>query len=434
MSQDRNVLSSPISRRRFLGYAGGMTLGGGLLAACAGTGGSTATTATNSSLPTLQHWYHQYGETGTHEAVLRYAKQYTKANVKVSWVPGTGNEYPNKVNAALLGSNPPDVFETNGPTVNQIKAGQFAPLDDIIADVKSDFAPAALKPLTIGGKIYAIKMINDFTFFYYRKSLFQKAGITQPPQTLDELITVAKKLTSGSVKGLYVGSDSGASALHQMAVWASGGDVISEDNTKITFSTDRAAAAMLKLHELNASGGLLPDAPTYWWDPSAFTQGLVAMQYCGFWAMPGIQKALGDDFGIFPFPALDAQSQPATNYGGWSESVAAKSKNIDAAKEYVKWLWITNSQVQIDWSVAYGFHVPPRISVAAQADKLKTGVAADAVQMLNKYGHGNSPYYTTAIDTILSDACSTIIKSGGNAVSILNDAASKAQAELDKEQ
>jgi multiple sugar transport system substrate-binding protein len=410
-----------------------MTLGGGLLAACAGTGSGPAAT-TSSSLPTLQHWYHQYGETGTHEAVLKYAKDYTKANVKVSWVPGTGNEYPNKVNAALLGSNPPDVFETNGPTVNQIKAGLFEPLDDIIAEAKSDFSPAALKPLTIGGKIYAIKMINDFTFVYYRKSLFQKAGITQPPQTIDELITVTKKLSNSSIKGLYVGSDAGAGALHQMAVWSSGGDMLSEDNTKVTFNTDRAAAALLKLHELNASGGLLADAPTYWWDPSAFTQGQAAMQWCGFWAMPGITKALGDDFGIFPFPALDAQGTAVTNFGGWSESVAAKSKNVDAAKEYVKWLWISNSQAQIDWSVAYGFHVPPRISVAAQADKLKTGTAKEAVDLLNKYGKANSAYWTTAMDNILTDAAATIIKSGGNALSILNDAAGKANTELQKEQ
>src|SRR6266446_4276171 len=119
-------------------------IGGTLLAACAGTGGSGPTT--NSNLPTLQQWYHQYGETGTHEAVLRYAKQYTKANVSVSWVPGTGNEYPDKLRAALLGSNAPDVFELPNPTVDQVKAGLIEPLDDIIADVKSDFNPVSLRP------------------------------------------------------------------------------------------------------------------------------------------------------------------------------------------------------------------------------------------------------------------------------------------------
>ena len=103
----RDPFTAPLTRRRFLQYTGSMAVGSSLLAACAGTSGGSSSGTSN--LPTLQQWYHQYGETGTHEAVLRYAKQYTKANVKVSWVPGTGNEYPNKLRAALLGTNAPDL-------------------------------------------------------------------------------------------------------------------------------------------------------------------------------------------------------------------------------------------------------------------------------------------------------------------------------------
>ncbi len=429
MEQDPRIPSSPLTRRRFLQYSGSLALSGSLLAACAGTGGGGASGGGgSSSVPTLTQWYHQYGETGTHEAVLRYAKQYTKANVQVSWVPGTGNAYPDKVRAALLGSNAPDVFELPNPTVDQVKAGVIEPLDDIIADVKADFLPASLKPLVINGKVYAIKMINDPQFIYYRKSMFQKANL-QPPTTIDGLIAAAKKLTSGSVKGLYVGPDGGVNALTYIAGWAAGGDFISADN-KIAFNTPRVAQAYTKLHELNTSGGLLPDAPTFWWDPSSFTQGTCAMQWCGLWAMPGIAKALGDDFGIFPFPALDSQSQPATVDGGWAEMVYAKGKNVQAAKDYVKSLWIQNSQVQIDWNVGYGFHVPPRVSISAQADKLKTGTAAQAVDILNKYGHANPPLWDSTMDTALTDAVSNIVKNGANALAELNKAAAKCTTEL----
>ncbi len=416
--------STPISRRRFLQYTGTMALSSSFLAACAGTGGSSS----NPSLPTLQQWYHQYGETGTHEAVLRYAKQYTKANVTVSWVPGTGNEYPNKLRAALLGNNPPDVFELTNPTVDQVKAGLIEPLDDLIASVKSDFNPVALKPLTINGKVYAIKMINDMGVIYYRKSLLQQAGV-QPPTTMDELITVSKKLSKGSVKGLYIGPDGGVNALSYILGWSAGGDFISDDN-KIVFATDRVAAAYEKLRELDASGGVLPDAPTFWWDPSAFTQGLAAMQWCGLWAMPGITKALGDDFGIIPFPALDSQGQPATFFGGWAEMVSAKGKNVAAAKEYVKYLWIDNANVQIDWNVGYGFHVPPRTSIAAKTTKLQSGPAAQAVEILNKYGHATPPLWDAAMDTALTDAVSNILKNGANPMNALKAAADKCNTEL----
>lgn len=429
MVQSRSMAS--ISRRRFLQSSGTAlgtaALGSAFLAACAGTGSTT-----NSSLPTIAQWYHQYGETGTHEAVMRYAKDFKQANVNVSWIAGTGNAYPDKVQTSLLGSNPPDVFELSSLSVSMVKAGLVEPLDDILGDSKSDFLPADLSPYTVDGKIYGIKMISDPTFVYYRKSMFQEAGITAPPATVDDLISITKKLSKGDRKGLYIGPDGGVNALSYIAGWAAGGDFISADN-KIVFNTDRVAAAYLKLHELNATGAVLPDAPTYWWDPSSFTQGLCAMQWCGLWAMPGITKALGDDFGIFPWPALDSQSKPATVNGGWAEMVSAKGKNIAVAKELVKALWIQNTQTQIDWNVAYGFHVPPRASIASKTTQLQSGSPAQAVDFLNKYGHANPPLWDTAMDTALTDAVSSIVKNGGNALTLLNQAADKCNTELQKE-
>ncbi len=220
-------------------------------------------------------------------------------------------------------------------------------------------------------------------------------------------------------------------ALYQIAGWSSGGDFI--QNNQIVFNTDRMAAAYEKLYELNTSGGVLPDAPTFWWDSSSFQQGLCAMQWCGLWAMPIIRKSvIGDDFGIFPYPALDAQSQPATIDGGWAEMISAKSHNIQAAKDYVKYLWITNSQIQIDWNVGYGFHIPPRNSIAAQTDKLKTSPASDAVTILNQYGHAVPPLWDNTMDTALTDAVSHIAKTGKNARATLDAAAAKCSAELQK--
>jgi multiple sugar transport system substrate-binding protein len=430
MSQEQRMLS-PLNRRRFLQYSGSLALGGSLLSACAGTGGSTP--ASNASLPSLTQWYHQYGEAGTHQAVLRYAKEYGKANINIVWEAGVGNDYPNTVRTTLLGSNAPDVFELPTIGVDQVKAGLLEPLDDLIADVKSDFSPASLKPYTVDGKIYGIKMINDPTFVYYRKSLFTQAGL-DVPKTIDDLITAAKKLTNGDRKGIYIGPDGGVNALIYIAGWAAGqGSGFMSDDNQVIFNTDNIAAAYEKIYELNTSGGVLPDAPTYWWDSSSFTQGTCAMQFCGLWAMPIIQKsAIGNDFGIFAWPGLKAGDDPATINGGWAEMVYAKGKNVQAAKDYVKWLWITNSQVQTDWNVGYGFHVPPRTSTAATTTKLKSGTPAEAVDILNKYGHANPPTWDATMETYLTTAVSSIVKNGQNARALLNTAADKCNTELQK--
>jgi multiple sugar transport system substrate-binding protein len=379
----------------------------------------------------LTQWYHQYGEAGTQQAVLRYAKTFTRANVKVNWIAGDGNAYPDKVQAALLGNNPPDIFELSNVTVAQVKAGQLEPLDDLVAGVESDFLPADISSYTVDGHIYAIKMITDPEFVYYRKSLFREAGIEAPPKTIDELIAIAKKLSNGNRKGLYIGSDGGVNALSYIAGWSSGGDFLTSDH-KVAFNTDRMAAAYEKLHELSVSGGILPDAPTDWWDPTAFEQGFCAMQFCGLWAMPGITHALGDDFAIFPWPASDAQGSPAANSDGWAEMVAAKGKHVALAKEFVKSLWITSTQIQTDWCVGYGFHVPTRKSIAAQTKKLQSGPAAVAVDILNKYGRALSPLWDTAMDTALTDAVSKIVKNGTNIAAQLNHAAETCQAEIQR--
>jgi len=383
----------------------------------------------------LSQWYHQYGEDGTQAAAQRYAQQYTTENpnveVEMVWVPGdyAGAALP----AALLTDQGPDVYELQ-PSVAMVKAGQVEPLDDLItADVKADFNPSDLNVNTINGKLYAIKMIDDMGLLYYRKSMLAAKSV-KPPTTMDEVIAAAKALDDGRVKGLFIGNDGGIAALNTIAPWSAGVDFLDPATSKITFNDPRTVLAYQKLKELNDSGALLVGAPTDWWDPSALTQGLAAMQWTGLWAMPGIVKALGDDFGVVPWPALDASGKPATFWGGWSECVNPKgeNKNVAEAKKFVQWLWIQKTDLQQDWALSYGFHVPPRKSAAAAAQPLKSGPAAEAVKILAENGKILPPQWTAAMTTILNDSIASIVKNGADATAAVAGAAQKCQAELDK--
>jgi multiple sugar transport system substrate-binding protein len=381
---------------------------------------------------TLKQWYHQYGEAGTQEAAARYAEEFTAANagiaVEMTWVPG---DYGSALSAALLTDEGPDVYETS-PTFAMVKEGQCAPLDDLYTEeVKADFHPNNIAVNTINGSIYGIKMIDDMGLLYYRKSILEAAGIT-PPTTMDELIAAVSELDTGRQKGLFVGNDGGIDALHHIAPWSAGSDFVDPATNQIVFNNERTVLAYQKVKELNDTGALLIGAPTDWWDPSAFNQGLAAMQWTGLWAMPGIQAAIGDDFGVVPWPALDAQGTPATFWGGWNELVNGKTQYMEQAKKLASWLWIENTEIQQDWALSYGFHVPPRQSAAAAAEPLKTGPASEAVGFLNQYGKVQPPQHTGAINTIELDALTNIVKNGADAATEVAAAAEKAQAELDK--
>jgi multiple sugar transport system substrate-binding protein len=431
-------------RRRFLRGLGlgAAALGGArLLAACGGgssglsgdQGGGAASQGPSGAKPTLNQWYHQYGEAGTQQAVTRYAKEYPDATVKVQWTPG---DYTSKLNAGLLSTSGPDVFESN-LNIDQVKSGQVVDLDDIIADVKSDYTEADIKSSTVDGKIYQIKMVDDMGVLYYRKSILDKAGV-KPPTTIDELIAASKALNTKDQKGLFIGNDAGVTpsfgggSLLGTILWTVGADYLTADN-KPGFTTPEVKQSFAKMRELFLSKSILLGAPTDWWDPSSFTQGLAAMQWCGLWAMPGIQKAIADDFGVVAWPAFSTSvGKPSTFAGGWGAMVSAKSSNVDAAKAFVKWLWIDNTKDQEDFNLSYGFHIPPRKSLAATAAKLQSGPAADALKIFNENAVASNPAWTPKMNNAYADAATEIVRKGGDIDANLAKAEKAVNAELNR--
>jgi len=383
----------------------------------------------------LVHMYHQYGEEGTEAAVRRYAEQYTEENpnveIEIIWQLG---DYGQALNAALLTDEAPDVFEhgTRVP-VDLVRQGQVAPLDDLYTDeVRAGFNEVSLASATIDGSIYWVKMLDDTGCIYYRKSLLEEAGV-EPPETLDALIEAAQALNTGRQKGLFVGNDGGISGLLGPLCWSANGRFLNEDNTAPAFNTERVAAAYTKLRDLNQTDALLMGAPTDWWDPSSFIQGLAAMVWGGFWAMPQILREVGaEDVGVLPWPKADDEGTPATFWGGWGQCVFGKGQHIDAAKAYVKWLWIDNTEIQQDWNLGYGFHVPPRIEAAESAEPLQEPPASDVAGFLNDYGVVDPPQWTGAMGTALQDAVTRIVREDADAMTELNAAAETVQSELDR--
>ncbi|WP_432189451.1 ABC transporter substrate-binding protein [Streptomyces sp. Tue6028] len=413
--------SSNWDRRSVLRAAAGLAALGPL-AACGGNNGRGGGSGSGKS---LVQYFHAYGEAGTEQAVKRYAKDYDKADVTTQWI--TGSDFESKLFASLLTKNAPDLFEFH-PQIQLVKSGQVADLSDIVEPVKDDFNPADIASHTVDGKIYGVRMIDDPQFFFYRPSLLEKAGV-EVPATLDELIEAAAKLTTGKVKGLFLGND--LHAVINPMIWSAGADTL-DDQNRIAYHTEGVKEGLKKMRKLFTGGDLLLDAPADYWDPSAIDQGLCAIQFCGMWAMPQMQEALGDDIGVFPFPKVTDDGRPSVYNGGWSMFVNAKGKNVDLAKEYVKWLWIDQKKYQEDWSLSYGFHIPPRSSLAAGATKLKSGLPAEGVNLFNEYGHFDNIGWTQSMITALEDVFADCVRKDGDPEAALDKADTTVNRELKK--
>ncbi|MFB7647373.1 ABC transporter substrate-binding protein [Streptomyces sp. NPDC056084] len=411
-----------ISRRTLLGSGAAL----GLLTACGSNSGRGKDGSTGGKVA-LGHWYHQYGEPGTEAAVRRYAAAYDRAKVNVQWRPGN---YDQQTAAALLTDAGPDVFEVNGPTLDQIQGGQVVDLTSLLDGVKDDFNPAVLAPKTYDGRIWGVPQVVDTQFLYYRKSLLAAAGV-RPPTTLDQLVDAARALTRDRVKGLFLGNDGGAGVLGGTPLYAAGLSLVTADGA-VGFDDPAAARTLGKLHQLYTDKSLLLGAPSDWSDPAAFTQGLTAMQWSGLWALPAVLKALGDDFGVLPFPKDGPGGRPSVPVGAYAAAVSARSKHQAEAKAYVKWLWVERADFQEDFALSYGFHIPARLSLARRAAKLREGAAADVVSFVTDHGYAQPLLWTPALQTAYQDALNRIIKDGASADSELRAVVRRAKDELQR--
>ncbi len=404
------------NRRHFLTLSGAAATATALAACGSNDGGlssgssssTAASGAASASSVALTQWYHEYGEAGTQEAVKRYAAAYDQAKVTVKWNVG---DYAKLLSAALLTADIPDVFEAEmGPSIDMIQAGQVADLTDVIGDAKSKFNTELLNRMTYEGKIYGIPQVVDMHLLYYRKSILEKAGATAPT-TFDELVSVANKVKTSDMGGLFVGND-GIGPIGTALLYASGNSQLNTDRTGAGFLNQNFYTALTDYRDkLFNGGGLLQSASKDWYDGSPFANEECAMQWGGLWSMTDIEKALGDDFGVIPFPAVGAAGKQATMFGAFGSCVAAKGKNVEAAKQYVKWLWVDQVDDQVDFANNYGTHVPAQTELAPRCTKLADGAGAEAARILTDFGKPASDIlWSGAMGDAYSAAVSNVIK------------------------
>lgn len=121
----------------------------------------------------------------------------------------TGNYDTTKIkaeSAQKAGQPPALVIMSANFTTDLALKDEILPMDELFkyGDQKAgdflqkEFWPAMHKNAQVMGTTYAIPFHNSTPILYYNKTLFDRAGIAQPPQTWAELLSDAKKLTDES--------------------------------------------------------------------------------------------------------------------------------------------------------------------------------------------------------------------------------------------
>lgn len=120
-----------------------------------------------------------------------------------------GENYRNVIQMALAARRPPDVFELNGGlTIAQLaQSGSILPLDDYVTEeFRKNFYPEVFsqKQFYYKGKLYTIPERVSFFRLIYNTDLFAEAGLSGPPETLEQMKEYARKITEMG-QGKYYG-------------------------------------------------------------------------------------------------------------------------------------------------------------------------------------------------------------------------------------
>lgn len=239
------------------------------------------------------------------------------------------------------GKDAPDLIDVEQSAFPRYIKGNipFEPLDIFLQrDKLTDAIPKGRQALySVDGKPYGIEIAACVSALYYRKDIYDQAGIdVSKIKTWDEFVDISKKLL-GKDKFIFSGTPKDQGTFEQL-LRQEGGDIVTADG-KIGFNTPEAAAVLKRIRTWKDAGIMdknSPDGPQLW---EAFKKGkYVAGFGADWWAGWLLQYApeLSGKWAAVPMPQGGPNSVPTTVVGGTGMAISKFSKNKDLAWEYLK--------------------------------------------------------------------------------------------------
>lgn len=269
-------------------------------------------------------------------------------NIKVNMAK---HEFPfatNEFKTAVLGDQEVDVFRADNTWIPEYaNLNIIYPLNTLAQSKDwSGFVGPALNAASYQGNVYGFPSVMEVPALLYNKRILGEAGFTQPPQTMDELLKMAKALTGKGRYGLYVTEDSYFSLPY---LWAFGGGMIT-DQGQIQIASDHSKQAFAFMLKLRREGVTQPyDNFDNWYNTMMddFTEGRSAMMINGPWAihdvLSGTEFKNPGNIGIAPIPrGPGGQGSPI---GGHSLVMGKYSSHPKESYELIRYLTSTETEV-----------------------------------------------------------------------------------------
>lgn len=317
---------------------------------------------------TISFWMQKYGgDPASQPAALDQltAAFYEETGIKVEYSIVDWSQANTKYTLAMTGGECPDVADTffaySWVAIGGEERGPMA-IDDVIAELGGTdaFFDFATPECYVNGHWIGLPWRGDTRTAVYNTAMFEEAGITEFPETYDELIEVAKKLTTYDANGkvdragmLFNQSEARFDQTFFAILAGMGGKMMNDDFSEWTLDSAEAREALQFMQDALYVHGIMSDAVL---DPthnalSTYEAGKAAIV---LGPSPAALSEITTNAPQIGAVTKNAVMPSKTGEGNSSIAFAAPivifntTQHPEACKEWLKFLFRTENQVILD--------------------------------------------------------------------------------------
>ena len=312
----------------------------------------------------IEYW--QYTYKARVEAIDKLIANFEKANpdITVKHTSFPYADYRKKVSIAISSGDGPDLVQLYYGWLNDYRDGgliQPLPKDTFPHDeIESNFFKM-VSSMKVDGDYWGLPTAVRSLALFYNNDLFSEAGLSGPPETLDQMVEYAKKLTKTDSAGNYIqvgfAVDTDGQDHH---FWREVLIRHSNDGQKVTYNTDAGAEALKyltdfeKTHKTGSNGFMNRGQ-------DAFAAGKAGMVLDGSFRISKFNKTDGLNFSISELPGHNGTRYNFSSFWANALSTKAKGEKKEAAAKFLKYL--TSEEAMQVWLDTVG-ELPAKPSVA----------------------------------------------------------------------
>ena len=340
--------------------------------------------------------WHYFDSSSDKDLIVQWIEEYNNIQDKVH-VTGTYVSRPELMNQYIIGAvsgELPDIGMVDSPDMaSYISLGVF---EDITEQLNAwgeldYFYPGPLSScMDPEGNLYGLPQNSNCLCLAVNMDLLAAAGYNEAPDSLDELLEIAKATTdpANSVYGMAmccIGTEEGT---FQMLPWLRSvvdGVGVNVDN----LTAPSAVAGLSALAELINSGSMSKECVN-WTQADAWTQfctGKAAMVECGTWHLAMTDEMTEEfNYQIVLLPT-GAEGTSTSTIGGENFGVCSGAVDVDACVDFL--IWMCSKENEKAWAENAG-KIPTRSDSEAVYTYEVEGFATFVDQM--NYAQARGPH------------------------------------------